>query len=369
MSRLIRFFDVFVSSPRDVQTERERLVKIASRINAGFLRSHGVVLNLIFWETDVHSSKGTDLQDVVNQQVGDNYDVYLGLIWSRIGSETPRARSGTVEEFDRALHRHKSGEKNLRFMFFVRKGGYPDTVEPRQLNAVQRFRERLSNEGLLAKSYATIEEFEDVAYDHLHDYLQQQIAAGSADKRRATKNPFARVKALIPDIGRRLVQGASDLKTLSLASRKAEAQSLLHDLESDLRKIEDAIADIERQASVDHAELAGDIVFGDQQGRRAISKRIGTLLSELRETKETLSEWHRSLLQLASATDLDDSFLVHTNKLVAAADHLISVASQSHGHLTKLKDLALNYPDISDPSTVGRRDRTRARRPTMSSND
>lgn len=344
MSRLIRLFSVFISSPGDVKDERSRIKGIVSRINASFLRRYDALLNPILWERDVFSSKGTDLQDVVNQEVGDSYDVYLGIIWSRLGTETPRALSGTLEEFDRALDRYKSGDRNLRFMFFVREGGYPDGVDPSQLKAVQRFRRRLTEEGLLVKPYDSPETFETIAYEHLNDYLQQQVAINSAGTKVVPRNLVARAQTLIPDIGQRLVEGARELKTLS---QKSEAQSLLRTLEIDLRRLDNTIADIERQAALDDAALARDIVFGEVGERTAIAKRIAGTLSEIQTTQKKLCTWHEALLKLEAARDLGEPFRLHINKVVATADRLISAASCSHEHLSKLRKFALSFPQPS----------------------
>lgn len=37
------------------------------------------------------------------------YALFVGIMWNRIGTPTPRAESGTVEEFERAI---KSCQKN-----------------------------------------------------------------------------------------------------------------------------------------------------------------------------------------------------------------------------------------------------------------
>jgi hypothetical protein len=346
MSQLIRLFNVFVSSPRDVADERERLKKVASRINATLLRGKGALLNLLFYQTDVLSSKGTDLQDVINQQIGDSYDVYLGIVWSRIGTGTPRGESGTVEEFERALRRHGNGERTLRFMFFVRTGGYPDDTDPKQLEAVQRFRSRLQTEGILARPYRTMEEFEDAAFDHLQGYMQEQLATSEPDAIAARRSPLVRVRTLLPDIGVRLVEAASDLKALSQReTRKQETRLLLSALEGDLKQIERLVEVIENQIRRDHTALAGEVVFGDEANRSVAAQRIRDLLLDTTATKEVFDEWHGSLVGLVQAEDLDGAFRVHITKVIGAAERLVSVACRSLSDLQKLEDLTSRVPE------------------------
>ncbi len=347
MSRLIRMFDVFVSSPGDVTAERERLQEVVSRINRPSLRNHGVLLNLILWETDVQSSKGTDLQSVVNSQVGNTYDVYLGIIWSRIGTETPRAPSGTVEEFERALDRHKNGDQNLRFMFFIRTGNYPDAIDPGQLTAVQAFRKRLGKEGLLSKPYKTIEEFQDTAYEHLLDYLDQQVAKGQHDERPAATSALAVVRNLLPDLGVHLVRGVQEFQSLVEARRNAEARSLVAALASDLETLEGAVAKLEQQACLVEAEIARSIVIGDNSERESAANRLDGLMDEARAAKKSISEFQGPLLQLVKSTDLDPTLLVHLKKAVAVTDRFLTLLTQSITHLSKLAALARIPPNLS----------------------
>ena len=60
-----------------------------------------VLLELVRWETHVAPSLGSDPQDVVNRQIGE-YDLFVGIMWKRMGTPTALATSGTEEEFNGA---------------------------------------------------------------------------------------------------------------------------------------------------------------------------------------------------------------------------------------------------------------------------
>jgi len=66
-------------------------------------KTHGITLRLIGWPDTVRPGVGVDPQNVINQQVRDQYDIYVGVWGSRFGQSTPRAGSGTEEEFRQAL--------------------------------------------------------------------------------------------------------------------------------------------------------------------------------------------------------------------------------------------------------------------------
>jgi len=52
---------------------------------------------------------------------------------------------------------------------------YPDNVNLKQLEEVQRFRQCLAREGILAREYDNNEQFENVVHHDLDDYLQQKV--------------------------------------------------------------------------------------------------------------------------------------------------------------------------------------------------
>ncbi len=102
---------IFLASPSDVSRERKYLVEVVNEINRSVASNQGVVLEVICSENNVFPGYGQDGQAVLNQQIGDmqEYGLFVGIMWNRIGTPTPRAESGTVEEFERAV---KSFQKN-----------------------------------------------------------------------------------------------------------------------------------------------------------------------------------------------------------------------------------------------------------------
>ncbi|MYD31374.1 MAG: DUF4062 domain-containing protein, partial [Nitrospira sp. SB0661_bin_20] len=64
-------------------------------------------MDVVRWETRTTPGFGKDPQDVINKQISDAYDIFIGIMWTRFGTPTPRAGSGTEEEFLRAYDRYK----------------------------------------------------------------------------------------------------------------------------------------------------------------------------------------------------------------------------------------------------------------------
>ena len=92
---------LFVASPGDVSKERNKLRKIIEQINVSADSKSNCILEVKEWKTHTFSSVGRPEEVIINQ-VGE-YDVFLGIMWSRFGTHTGKEESGTEEEFNNAL--------------------------------------------------------------------------------------------------------------------------------------------------------------------------------------------------------------------------------------------------------------------------
>ncbi len=99
MAKTHTVLEVFIASPSDVSPEREVLTNVVSEFNVTWGDKHHVRLDIIKWETHSRPAFGKDAQDIINRQVGDVYDIFLGIMWGKFGTATTRAESGTEEEF------------------------------------------------------------------------------------------------------------------------------------------------------------------------------------------------------------------------------------------------------------------------------
>lgn len=163
MPRNLKMIDIFVSSPSDVNHERQLIVDVARDWNSLHSRRRSCHLNVLTWEDAVAPALGSRAQDAINQQIGDQYDVYLGVMWSKFGVSTGLADSGTVEEFERALDRYKGGDR-LRLAMMFKTADVPTAqLDGLQYAKVQDFKKRFSDEGGLYREFLTDEDLRLVA--------------------------------------------------------------------------------------------------------------------------------------------------------------------------------------------------------------
>lgn len=108
---------IFIASPMDLVEERSTFRTVIGQINETLGRNLHTEFSVIGWETDVLPNQGIDAQDVVNQQIALDYDIFVCLFKNRIGTPTNRSISGTVEEYERALI-YKCAKQNLKIMCY-----------------------------------------------------------------------------------------------------------------------------------------------------------------------------------------------------------------------------------------------------------
>ncbi|AZA89944.1 Uncharacterised protein [Chryseobacterium nakagawai] len=160
MAKTITQFSLFLGSPSDLDPERVEINNIINELNISYASRNYINLNLIKWET--HSAPGIShnyTQDLINKDIGNEYDIFIGMIWQKFGTKTEIANSGTEEEFLRAVKRFKNGE-NLQILFYF-KTVPPlslDQINTEELNRINNFKETLKENNILYWSFNTIEE-------------------------------------------------------------------------------------------------------------------------------------------------------------------------------------------------------------------
>src|SRR5205085_2574350 len=107
MADTVTLFRVFFSAPSDVVEEEPIVREVLDEWN----RQHGdrakARVELISWRTHAHPATGQRPQALINKQAFDRVDVVVGIFWTRFGTPTGAAGSGTEEEIKRGLRTRK----------------------------------------------------------------------------------------------------------------------------------------------------------------------------------------------------------------------------------------------------------------------
>lgn len=177
MPRQTQIFQIFVASPSDVAEERAVLETVVNQLNQVWSSTLGITFELLKWETSVHPSFSSDPQEAINEQIAPDYDVFIGILWGRVGTPTPRAKSGTIEEFERAYSRFMSGENTPEIMLYFKDAPIaPSMIDTNQMEKLQTFRRSLSDKGGLYSVFEDQASFESSVRAHL-SAIAQKFAA------------------------------------------------------------------------------------------------------------------------------------------------------------------------------------------------
>lgn len=174
MPQTIRQLRIFLAAPVDVQAETSRLEKVVREINIMAADERHPRLELIHWKTHAYPGFSTDPQAVINEQIPNDYDIFIGIFWCRLGTPTPRAKSGTVEEFQAAYNRWQVDPHSVTLMiYFKDEAVSPSNLDPDQFAGVARFRSSLAEAGGLVWHFKTADEFETQVRLHLNQAIQK----------------------------------------------------------------------------------------------------------------------------------------------------------------------------------------------------
>lgn len=160
MSYNAKIYKVFIASPDDVKDERETVRSVIMRWNAINAESKHIVLLPVGWETHAAPETGKSAQEYINEEVLDKCDILIGIFWTKLGSPTKIAKSGTVEE----IQRHIS-ERKLAMLYFSTKE-IPSNVDLKQLKMVRDFKKEIRNKSLYGE-FSDVHDLESKLYNHL----------------------------------------------------------------------------------------------------------------------------------------------------------------------------------------------------------
>jgi hypothetical protein len=173
-SKVSSTIKIFLASPSDVEGERDALSALVREINdvlAFLAPDRALRLQLVRYETDTYPDIG-QAQEVINRQIPVDYDIFVGVMWKRVGTPTATSSSGTIEEFRRALdHRQNNGRPVIMFYFCDEPVPFPRGDDLNQLSGVVKFREELSSIGYTL-SYPSRAAFRD----HVRGGLLRAVA-------------------------------------------------------------------------------------------------------------------------------------------------------------------------------------------------
>ena len=210
MAKVIEQVSIFISSPSDVNKEREAALKVINELNQTLCEKMGISLFPLTWENNTYPSVGDYSQDVINKQIG-KYDIFVGIMANRFGTPTPQAGSGTEEEFNIAYENHE----NTQIMFFFKdKEVKPSMLDLEQYQIVKEFKKNLPK-GVYYREFS--EDFEGLfrksLTQHLTDKYLKKMEEHNNDAKETNTKQF---NSLFENYHNRLQEELSNISVLAV---------------------------------------------------------------------------------------------------------------------------------------------------------
>jgi hypothetical protein len=200
-------FRILIASPIDVADEREIAVKTIQEWNDLNSAERQLVLLPLRWETHSAPEYGKRPQEVINRQIVDQCDLLVGAFWTRIGSPTGVADSGTLEEIERVA---KDGKPVM--LYFSKANKNPDDIDLEQLKKLRDFKKKTFPNALV-ENYSGPVEFRDKLARQLEIQLRALLVDAGDVVHEDNKSPYTDIVLQFadPDSG----EGIGDTQEIS----------------------------------------------------------------------------------------------------------------------------------------------------------
>jgi hypothetical protein len=135
---------VMMASPGDVEQERHIIRSVLEDWNIGHSERERLVLLPVSWHTHAVPEVGDRPQGLINTRVLSKCDLLVAVFWTRVGSPTGVAISGTVEEIEAHV---KAGRPAM--VYFSKKPVALDRVNMKQYEQLKKYLRRFQKTAIV----------------------------------------------------------------------------------------------------------------------------------------------------------------------------------------------------------------------------
>lgn len=145
-------YRVLIASPSDLEEERQAATEAVNDWNALNAAAEATVLLPVKWETHATPETSVRPQGAINRQLVAASDLLIGMFWTRIGTDTGVADSGTVEEIDQFVAAGKPA-----MLYFSGRPIDPNKVDLKQFKKLRQFKDETYKTALVGGFSSTSE--------------------------------------------------------------------------------------------------------------------------------------------------------------------------------------------------------------------
>ncbi len=101
MSSKFTQYKIVISSPDDIKEEHKVISEVIEFWNITSSEDYGATIEPVSWRTHATSEIGDRPQAIINKQLElKDCDILVAIFWTRVGTPTGKAESGTIEEIE-----------------------------------------------------------------------------------------------------------------------------------------------------------------------------------------------------------------------------------------------------------------------------
>ena len=160
-------YRVLIASPSDLVEERQAATDAINEWNAQHAAAESVVLLPVKWETHATPQSGVRPQEAINADLVRTSDMLIGMFWTKIGTSTGIAESGTVEEIDQFVAAGKPA-----MLYLSNRPVPPSKIDLTQLEKLRDFAEATYKTALVG-SFSHVDELRNTILRHLMNQVRK----------------------------------------------------------------------------------------------------------------------------------------------------------------------------------------------------
>ena len=195
--------NVVIASPSDVAQERQAARDVVHEWNDTNAQEQRVVLLPMGWESHSSPRMGDRPQAIINTQLLNQCDLLVAIFWTRLGTATGEAASGTVEE----ITKHVAAGKTA-MVYFSNSPIAPGEIDHVQYHAVIEFRKECAQQGLFHE-FSSLEQFRDDFRRHLTLTVQRYFSQDAIAPMLDFSTPATQSYSTLTEAARELLMEAS----------------------------------------------------------------------------------------------------------------------------------------------------------------
>ncbi len=256
-----------IASPGDVLEERNTVRDIIHEWNHVHSASTGAVLIARGWDTHSAPDLSDRPQELINKQVLKDCDLLVGIFWTKLGTPTGKAASGTVEEIESHV-----GAGKPAMVYFSDAPVAPASLDAEQFDALQEFKCWCQKKGLIA-TYDNILDFREKFRQQLGLQMNQNEYLSGLLSSQTSSEPVDEAGAVPGD-----VDVSPDAAQLSITTSPPSLEILSLGLSEEAQQLLlEAVLD-KGGTIIDAAHIGGRTIqtnsktFGDSGDRRSMAR-------------------------------------------------------------------------------------------------